>query len=258
MKKTNVLMIDDNVELVNMIREYFKDNNEIAVTLTANDGVEGLKLILERENEYDVILLDLIMPRKDGMQVLRELKEKNIIKKIIVLTSFNAQNVIREAGELGISYFILKPFELIELEKRILECNTDDNYSKKTIDMRYNNLQVSITKILHELGVPSHIKGYQYIREGITILFEHPDVIGGITKELYPDIASKYDTTVSRVERAIRHAIEVSWNRGNWQLMEEIFGHSVDIDKAKPTNSEFIVTVADKLRSEFHQDAVRN
>ena len=127
MKKTNVLMIDDNVELVNMIREYFKDNNEIAVTLTANDGVEGLKLILERENEYDVILLDLIMPRKDGMQVLRELKEKNIIKKIIVLTSFNAQNVIREAGELGISYFILKPFELIELEKRILECNTDEN-----------------------------------------------------------------------------------------------------------------------------------
>ena len=250
MKKTNVLMIDDNVELVNMIREYFKDNNEIAVTLTANDGVEGLKLILERENEYDVILLDLIMPRKDGMQVLRELKEKNIIKKIIVLTSFNAQNVIREAGELGISYFILKPFELIELEKRILECNTDDNYSKKTIDMRYNNLQVSITKILHELGVPSHIKGYQYIREGITILFEHPDVIGGITKELYPDIASKYDTTVSRVERAIRHAIEVSWNRGNWQLMEEIFGHSVDIDKAKPTNSEFIVTIADKLSLE--------
>ena len=253
MKKTNVLMIDDNVELVNMIREYFKDNNEIAVTLTANDGVEGLKLILERENEYDVILLDLIMPRKDGMQVLRELKEKNIIKKIIVLTSFNAQNVIREAGELGISYFILKPFELIELEKRILECNTDDNYSKKTIDMRYNNLQVSITKILHELGVPSHIKGYQYIREGIAILFEHPDVIGGITKELYPDIASKYDTTVSRVERAIRHAIEVSWNRGNWQLMEEIFGHSVDIDKAKPTNSEFIVTIADKLRLDFHK-----
>ena len=110
MKKTNVLMIDDNVELVNMIREYFKDNNEIAVTLTANDGVEGLKLILERENEYDVILLDLIMPRKDGMQVLRELKEKNIIKKIIFLTSFNDQNVIREAGELCISYFILKPF----------------------------------------------------------------------------------------------------------------------------------------------------
>ena len=258
MKKTNVLMIDDNVELVNMVKEYFSDNEDVSVTLTSHDGVEGLKLILERENEYDVILLDLIMPKKDGMHVLKELKEKNIIKKIIVLTSFNAQNVIREASELGISYFILKPFELVELEKRIMECNSDSSYSKKTIDMRYNNLQVSITKILHELGVPSHIKGYQYIREGIAVLFEHPDVVGGITKELYPDIASKYDTTVSRVERAIRHAIEVSWNRGNWQLMEEIFGHSVDIDKAKPTNSEFIVTVADKLRLEFHQDAVRN
>ena len=258
MKKTNVLMIDDNVELVNMVKEYFSDNEDVSITLTAHDGVEGLKLILERESEYDVILLDLIMPKKDGMHVLKELKEKNITKKIIVLTSFNAQNVIREASELGISYFILKPFELVELEKRIMECISDSSYSKKTIDMRYNNLQVSITKILHELGVPSHIKGYQYIREGIAVLFEHPDVVGGITKELYPDIASKYDTTVSRVERAIRHAIEVSWNRGNWQLMEEIFGHSVDIDKAKPTNSEFIVTVADKLRLEFHQDAVRN
>ena len=191
------------------------------------------------------------MPNKDGLQVLRELRERNLHKSVIVLTSFNAQNVIREASELGISYFILKPFELTELEKRIVECGHKAKYDGKVFDMRYNNLQISITNILHELGVPSHIKGYQYIREGITVLFDHPDVIGGITKELYPDIAAKYDTTVSRVERAIRHAIEVSWNRGNWQLMEEIFGHSVDIDKAKPTNSEFIVTVADKLRLEL-------
>ena len=123
----------------------------------------------------------------------------------------------------------------------------------RSIDLRYNNLQISITKILHELGIPSHIKGYQYIRDGVSLLFENPDMIGGITKELYPELASKFDTTVSRVERAIRHAIEVSWNRGNWDLMEEIFGNSVDIDKAKPTNSEFIVTVADKLRLEYHE-----
>ena len=257
MKKTNVLMIDDNIELINMVKEYFKDHDEIAVTLTAHDGSEGLKLIETKEDLYDVIILDLIMPKKDGMSVLRDMKAKNLIKKVIVLTSFNTQEIIREASELGISYFILKPFELTELEKRILECSSLNSYDKKTIDMKYNNLQVSITKILHELGVPSHIKGYQYIREGITVLYEHPEVIGGITKELYPDIAKKFDTTVSRVERAIRHAIEVSWNRGNWQLMEDIFGHSVDIDKAKPTNSEFIVTVADKLRLEFHQDAIR-
>ena len=258
MEKTNVLMIDDNFELIKMVKEYFSNSETVAINLTANDGVEGLDIILNKEDEYDVILLDLIMPNKDGLQVLRELKERNLHKSVIVLTSFNAQNVIREASELGISYFILKPFELTELEKRIVECGHKAKYDGKVFDMRYNNLQISITDILHELGVPSHIKGYQYIREGITVLFDHPDVIGGITKELYPDIAAKYDTTVSRVERAIRHAIEVSWNRENWQLMEEIFGHSVDIDKAKPTNSEFIVTVADKLRLEFHQDPVKN
>ncbi len=255
MKNIRVLMIDDNVELVSMIKEYFCDHANIEVTLEAYDGEEGLHLIKDYQSEYDVILLDLIMPKKDGVTVLEELQGKEIDKKIIVLTSYNAQDMIRKVSELGIDYFILKPFELSDLEKRILECAEDPKYTNKAIDLYHNNLQISITKILHELGVPSHIKGYQYIREGITVLYERPDVIGGITKELYPDIASKFDTTVSRVERAIRHAIEVSWNRGNWQLMEDIFGHSVDIDKAKPTNSEFIVTVADKLRLEFHQAA---
>ncbi len=256
MKNIRVLMIDDNVELVSMIKEYFKDHANIEVTLEANDGKKGLELIENNQSEYDVVLLDLIMPKKDGISVLEELKEKGIDKKIIVLTSYNAQDMIRKVSELGIHYYILKPFELSELERRIEECANDAKYQNKAIDLYHNNLQISITKILHELGIPSHIKGYQYIREGISVIYERPDVVGGITKELYPDIASKFDTTVSRVERAIRHAIEVSWNRGNWQLMEDIFGHSVDIDKAKPTNSEFIVTVADKLRLEFHKAAV--
>lgn len=157
--------------------------------------------------------------------------------------------MIRKVSEYGVNYYILKPFDLTELENRILEVfNVMDSQS---INLYHNNLQISITKMLHELGMPSHIKGYQYIREGIAMLYNNPEIIGGITKELYPDIATKFDTTVSRVERAIRHAIEVSWNRGNWQLMEEIFGHSVDIEKAKPTNSEFIVTIADKLRLEY-------
>jgi two-component system response regulator (stage 0 sporulation protein A) len=161
--------------------------------------------------------------------------------------------MIRRVSEYNVNYFILKPFELSDLEKRILECVNKDKESSKVINLLHTNLQISVTKLLHELGVPSHIKGYQYIREGIIMLYENPDMIGGITKELYPDIASKFDTTVSRVERAIRHAIEVSWNRGDWKLMEEIFGHSVDIDKAKPTNSEFIVTISDKLRLEFRK-----
>ena len=251
-----VLMIDDNKELIEMIKEYFSDHANIKIALEANDGVEGLKLITEKEQDYDVILLDLIMPKKDGIEVLETLKEKAMNKKIIVLTSYNAQDMIRRVSELGVNYFILKPFELADLEKRILECMGQNIYDNKSIDIYHNNLEISITKILHELGVPSHIKGYQYIREGISIIYERPSVVGGITKELYPEIASKFETTVSRVERAIRHAIEVSWNRGNWDLMEDIFGHSVDIDKAKPTNSEFIVTVADKLRLEFHKTRI--
>ncbi|NLA33750.1 MAG: sporulation transcription factor Spo0A [Tenericutes bacterium] len=253
MKKTKILMIDDNIELVKMIKEYFEDHANIEVTYTAYDGDEGLKLIEEKKNDYDVILLDLIMPKKDGIAVLEEINQRGIDAKIIVLTSYNAQDMIRKVSEFGINYFILKPFELSDLERRITECVTNTSNGNKTIDIYHNNLQISITKVLHELGIPSHIKGYQYIREGISIIYEKPEVIGGITKELYPDIASKFETTVSRVERAIRHAIEISWNRGSWDLMEEIFGHSVDIDKAKPTNSEFIVTVADKLRLDFHK-----
>ncbi len=253
MEKTRLLVVDDNKELVNMIKEYFSKHASIEVSLEANDGVTGLNLIEKQSDKYDVIILDLVMPNKDGISVLEYMKKKNIDRKVIVLTSYNTPDIIRRVSELGVSYYILKPFELTDLEKRVLELSEDSNYYNKSIDLYKNNLEKSTTKILHELGMPSHIKGYQYIRDGIMMLYERPEVIGGITKELYPEVAAKYDTTVSRVERAIRHAIEVSWNRGNWQLMEEIFGHSVDIDKAKPTNSEFIVTVADKLRLEFNQ-----
>lgn len=249
MEKIRVLMVDDNVSLIEMIKEYFK-SSKVSIVLEAHDGAEGLKIIEENQDLYDVIILDLIMPNKDGMYVLEEMKKRNIDKKVIVSTSYNASDVIRKVSEYGVSYFLLKPFELVDLEKRILEITTDDEKKSKNIDFMHNNLQISITKILHELGIPSHIKGYQYIREGISIVYGKPDRIGAITKELYPELADKFNTTNSRVERAIRHAIEVSWNRGNWDLMEEIFGHSVDIDKAKPTNSEFIVTIADKLKLE--------
>ena len=250
MNKIKVLMIDDNKELIEAVKEYFKSSELIEISSTAYDGVSGLEKI--KNDVYDVIILDLIMPNKDGIYVLEQMKEKNLDKKIIVATSYNATEVIRQVSEFGVNYYILKPFDFIDLEHRILDlCNSKKN--SKNIDLHYNNLQISITKILHELGIPSHIKGYQYIRDGIGLVFENPEIIGGITKELYPELADKFDTTVSRVERAIRHAIEVSWNRGNWDLMEEIFGNSVDIDRAKPTNSEFIVTVADKLRLDYHR-----
>ena len=252
--KIRVLMIDDNTSLVTMLTEYFSDHQKIEVVLTCSDGEEGLKTILENEDKYDIILLDLVMPKRDGLYVLEELRKRNITKNIIVQTSYNAPETIRKVSEYGVNYYILKPYDLIDIENRILE--VFEILDRKSINLYHNNLQISITKMLHELGMPSHIKGYQYIREGISMVYDKPEIVGGITKELYPDIASKFDTTVSRVERAIRHAIEVSWNRGNWDFMEEVFGHSVDIDKAKPTNSEFIVTIADKLRLEFMRQTI--
>ena len=247
-------MIDDNINLTEMVKEYFKDNKKIEIVDAFYDGIDGVNAIKNGSSQYDLVLLDLIMPKKDGLAVLKELSDMGIKQNIIVETSYNSPETIRKVSEFGVNYYILKPFDLFDLENRILE--VFEQVDNKSLNLFNNNLEISITRILHELGMPSHIKGYQYIREGIMMVYSNPDLIGGITKELYPDIANKFDTTVSRVERAIRHAIEVSWNRGNWDLMEEIFGHSVDIDKAKPTNSEFIVTIADKLRLEFMKSSV--
>ncbi|MBR3198588.1 MAG: sporulation transcription factor Spo0A [Bacilli bacterium] len=250
--KTNILMIDDNKNLIEMVKEYFKNNESISITYEAYDGEEGLKKLEENKDSVDLLILDLIMPNKDGFYVLNEMKKRGLNQKIIVATSYNAAEVIREVSEYGVSYYVLKPFDLNILEKRIYDIMNKQPDSKN-IDFYNSNIQVSITKMLHELGIPSHIKGYGYIREAVNIIFENPEIIGGITKELYPELAFKFNTTVSRVERAIRHAIEVSWNRGNLDFMEELFGYSVDIDKAKPTNSEFMVTIADKLRLDFHK-----
>lgn len=249
MEKIKVLIVDDNQGLVDMVKDYFENHNRIEVVQSCKDGEEGLDAILNKGSEFDIILLDLVMPKKDGLYVLEELSKRGIEKNIIVETSYNEPKIIRKVSEYGVNYYILKPFDLMDLENRIMEIFND--MGNKSINLYHSNLQISITKMLHELGMPSHIKGYQYIREGISMIYNDPSLIGGITKELYPELAEKFDTTVSRVERAIRHAIEVSWNRGNWDYMEELFGHSVDIDKAKPTNSEFIVTVADKLRLEI-------
>ncbi len=246
-----ILMIDDNVKLIDAVKEYFKNNEEVKVVLEAYNGLNGIEIIKNRTNEFDIILLDLIMPKKDGLYVLEEMKNNNIDKKVIVETSYNASETIREVAEYDVNYFVLKPFDLEDLEKKIYDVFKKKN--EKSIDFYNSNLQVSISKLLHDLGIPSHIKGYQFLRDAVNMLFDDPNMIGGITKELYPELANKYNTTVSRVERSIRHAVEVSWNRGDIDLMEKIFGHSVDIDRAKPTNSEFIVTLADKLRLDFHK-----
>ena len=192
MKKIRVLMIDDNQSLVGMVREYFQDHNKIEVVLSCENGEDGLDTIINKKDEFDVILLDLVMPKKDGLYVLDELNKRGIDKNIIVETSYNEPKIIRKVSEYGVNYYILKPFDLADLENRILEIYDDMN--NKTINLYHSNLQISITKMLHELGMPSHIKGYQYIREGISMIYSNPALIGGITKELYPELAIKFDT----------------------------------------------------------------
>ncbi len=246
MGKKRVLVVEDNLSFVKVIDNYFENSDDIEIKYHANNGKEGIEFIKKYE-DIDLILLDLVMPKKDGMYFLEELRKLEIKKDVIVMTSFNSDLIIKQVSNLGIKYFMLKPFEMKDLESRIRRLMEEPILSLQN----NNDLKISLTKLLHELGMPSHIKGYEYIREGIMLLYNDPSIIGGITKELYPEIAEKYNTSVSRVERAIRHAIEVSWNRGNLDLMEEVFGHSVDYDKAKPTNSEFIVTVADKLKLEY-------
>lgn len=252
MNKVRVLMIDDNVKLINAVKEYFKNSEDVSIVLEAYDGLEGYETIKNNLDNFDVILLDLIMPHKDGIYVLEQMRKDHINKKVIIETSYNTSEVIREVSEFGVDYFILKPFDLEDLEKKIKAILNRKN-DNQSIDFYNSNLQVSISKMLHDLGIPSHIKGYQFLRDAVFMVFENSEIIGGITKELYPELAKKYDTTVSRVERAIRHAVEISWMRGDLKLMENIFGHSVDINKSKPTNSEFIVTLADKMRLDFHK-----
>lgn len=245
-KKINVLIADDNPNAVRKVKEYFSSHAVIDIVDEAQDGEQALEMIIKNPNAYDVILMDLIMPKKDGIAVLEELKRRKIEKKVIVLTSYKKEETVRRVSELNVSYYMLKPFSANDLEKRILEIYNGEEFAPAKKEDK--SLQLDISKLLHALGIPSHIKGYQYIRESIFLMYHNPEMIGGITKELYPEIAQKFDTTSSRVERAIRHAIEVSWNRGDYDLMEDIFGHSVDYDRAKPTNSEFIATLADKLR----------
>jgi len=242
----NILVVEDNLKFVKIIDDYFENNKDIDIKYHATNGKDGFDLI-KKYDDIDIVLLDLVMPKKDGIYFLEELRKTDIKKDVIVMTSFNSDIVIKQVSNLGIKYFMLKPFEMKDLETRIIGVSQNNFLNSNNS----NDLKISLTKLLHELGMPSHIKGYEYIREGIMLLYKDPSIIGGITKELYPEIADKYNTSVSRVERAIRHAIEVSWNRGNLDLMEEVFGHSVDYDKAKPTNSEFIVTVADKLKLEY-------
>ncbi|HLR80063.1 MAG TPA: sporulation transcription factor Spo0A [Bacillota bacterium] len=255
MKKNeiSVCLVDDNKELIQLMEDFFDEQEDIRVIGTAHNGRECLEML--EEKEPDVIVLDIIMPHVDGLAVLNTLKEMDETHKphVIMLTAFGQEEVMKKAVALGASYFILKPFDLEHLADQIRQVQGIPSFSltkrgKKREKKR--DLEASITNIIHEIGVPAHIKGYMYLREAITMVYNDIELLGSITKVLYPDIAKKFKTTSSRVERAIRHAIEVAWSRGNVDSISALFGYTVSISKAKPTNSEFIAMVADRLRLE--------
>ena len=246
-KKIRTLFIDDDKSLIDEAKKYFSSSAVIEVNFIAGDGEEGLKLAKEHADEIDLVVMDTLLPQKDGLTLLNEFKTFGAKFKTVLTSSVKNSLIFNNVENLNIDYVLLKPYNMSDLERVINDLTAGPvNVSAS------GHLESRISKMLHSLGIPSHIKGYQYIRESILLIYKNPYIIGGITKELYPEVAERYKTTSSRVERAIRHAIEVSWNRGDYKYMEELFGHSVDYDRAKPTNSEFIATVADKLRLDLN------
>ena len=259
-EKIKVCLVDDNKELVSMLESYVAAQDDMEVIGTAYNGQECLNLLTDKQP--DVLVLDIIMPHLDGLAVLEKMRHIERLKQpsVIMLTAFGQEDVTKKAVDLGASYFILKPFDMENLTSHIRQVSGKANAmikrplpsfrSATTVDGKPKNLDASITSIIHEIGVPAHIKGYMYLREAISMVYNDIELLGSITKVLYPDIAKKYNTTASRVERAIRHAIEVAWRRGNIDSISSLFGYTVSMSKAKPTNSEFIAMVADKLRLE--------
>jgi len=243
-----LLIVDDNKKFCFLLNEHFSALDDYDVCGCAYNGLEALEMI-EKCNP-DVVLLDLVMPYLDGIAVLEQLNTLNLTvnPQVIMLTSFGRDELNKKAVELGATYYIMKPFDIPLLETRIRQLTGEKHSLSPMVANKSRNLDVEITKIIHQMGVPAHVKGYQYLREAILMVTEEVNLMGAVTKELYPMIADKYNTTASRVERAIRHAIELAWDRGNVDLMNKYFGYTINIERGKPTNSEFIAMVADKLR----------
>jgi two-component system response regulator (stage 0 sporulation protein A) len=246
-----VLIADDNREFCEVLEEFFNEQQDFILSGIAHNGQETLKLI--QEYEPDIVILDIIMPHLDGIGVLEKLQASSIEPrpKIVILTALGQENMTVRSVELGADYYILKPFDLEVLANRLRQLANGQPLptgSSQLLNRSARNLDVEVTRIIHQMGVPAHIKGYQYLREAIIMVIEEVSLLGAVTKELYPLIARKYMTTASRVERAIRHAIELAWDRGNVEMMNKFFGYTINVERGKPTNSEFIAMVADKLR----------
>jgi two-component system response regulator (stage 0 sporulation protein A) len=253
MQPIRVGIAEDNREFCQLLLEYFATKPEIEVVATAHNGLEIIKIL--PQIVMDVLLLDMIMPQMDGLGVLHWVKDNPQIPrpKIIIFSAFGQEEVARNAVSLGIDYYILKPFDLNTLTQRIIEVvkgmNENPIGRRKTVSFN-KNLESEVTLIIQSLNIPSHFKGYSYLRDAIIITSQEPSLINEVTKKLYPLIAEQYHTTMHRVERAMRFAIETAWNKGNVQTLHDLFGYCVDDKKGKPTNASFIAKISDKLRLE--------
>ncbi len=267
-EKITVLIADDNPDFAMTLVSYLEKEEDMEVIGIAKDGKEACDMIIN--TEQDNVLLDVIMPYIYGLGVLEKINATNMNKKplCIMLSAVGQAKITQQAINLGAEYYVVKPFDIDLLIKRIRDIkyfrpqSVQNTVINREIKAPYieisdvnkkdeENLEALVTNVIHELGVPAHIKGYQYLREAIIMVVEDIDVINQITKSLYPQIAKKFSTTPSRVERAIRHAIEVAWSRGEQSSVERIFGYTISAAKGKPTNSEFIAMIADKLRLEL-------
>ncbi len=252
---SKLIIADDNKDLLSMVEEFLNVQEGLEVVSTFSSGKSVLGYL--ENNKVDLLLLDIFMPEIDGVGVLQAINDNpnkyNKPSKIIMLTAFNNETLMTKSSELGADYFIMKPVELSNILNVCREVLTPKQVKKGNVISLSKkedeiDLDTEITTILHEIGVPAHIKGYLYLRESITMVYNNIEIVGSITKVLYPVIAKKYKTTSSRTERAIRHAIEVAWNRGNVDAISSIFSYTISYNKSKPTNSEFIAMLADKLR----------
>lgn len=261
MEKLNVAIADDNEKMIDLLETLIKEDNEPELVGHANNGADIYDII--KEKEPDVVLLDIIMPKVDGLTVMERVGKDCTIKKhpaFIVVSAVGQEQITEDAFNLGANYYVLKPFDndmLISRIKHIRQLRDGrkdlrriNAYEDKNTYFE-RNLETDVTNIIHEIGVPAHIKGYQYLRDAIILSVNDMEMLNSITKILYPTIAKKHQTTPSRVERAIRHAIEVAWSRGKMDTIDELFGYTVSTGKGKPTNSEFIALIADKIRLEY-------
>ncbi len=267
MERLKVLIAEDNPRIAAMMESILQEDDEIQVVGKAEDGQETLGMI--RETEPDLLLLDLIMPKLDGLGVLERLrKEKGKGKQpeVIVVSGIAREQIMESAFQSGAAYYILKPFDHDMLLGHVQRFKpgvrtkfiASSDEIKRNEELSRYNLESDVTNIIHEIGVPAHIKGYQYLRDAIIMSVDDSEMLDSITKILYPSIAKQHGTTASRVERAIRHAIEVAWSRGKVDTIDELFGYTVNNGKGKPTNSEFVALIADKIRLEQKMKVQQN